>query len=287
MTHRTRRGLCAIVSTLAVLLLVLSVTALGVWVHERAELRRRVVDAIDAAAPPSVQMRQALAFLHANVPLERRDGYFLLPLFRFLKPTALEVLRDGGDCAYRARALIVILNQYDVRAFKLALYDETGRSVHAVVQVETERGPYVVDALFDFVYEANDGRPLPRAALAAPEVVRSAMTRAAAGGNTRALRYPVERYPYTDVRTVNWTKSATLRAAYRALVAIVGQERANHLPRPYLTEEPGLMVLAASGSGLVVCVVLLLRLRRAALAAAAGEGPARSGLVRSNGDGAR
>ena len=235
-----------VLATVAASMVLLCGVSWAVLLAEHRTLRQLTGGAIDAAAAPSVKMRQALDFLHREVPIEYHDSYFLLPIFRPLKPTALQVVRHGGDCAWRARAMIVILGLYDVQAGKLALHDADGKPVHAVARVETERGAYIVDVLHDFIYEDDEGAPIPLAALGDREVVRQATQRAARNGHELAAIYPVDLYVFDDVRTINWSKNRLTLGLRAALEVVLGRERVDRLPRTRLAAEPALAVMAVA-----------------------------------------
>jgi hypothetical protein len=228
------------------------------WQADAAEIRAIVGRAVADEASPSLKMRQALRFMVERVGYTPADDYFLLPVFRFLKPTALQIIRGtGGDCAYRARAFVVILHEKGVDATKLALYDARGEPVHAVVRVETENGPCIVDLLFDVIHEDEAGEPIPLARLSDPTVLGNSLRRAAEAGNARAGRYPIDKYGYHEVRTINWDKTGATRALFRAVAAVIGEERARALPRPHFSEEPAVMVAlggAALSAGCALCL---------------------------------
>ena len=236
----------------------LALVCFVLWRSDLSEIRERVGEAVDPAAAPSVRMQQSLAFLRDRVGYGRHDDYFLVPFLRFLKPTALQVLEHGGDCAYRGRALVVILGQLDVEAGKLALYDASGEAVHAVVRVHTEKGPYLIDPLFNIIHQDERGDPIPLARLEHdPAVLATSVARAAAGGNPRAARYPLDRYGFGDVRTINWNKSGLMRFLYGFVSGLIGKEQADTLPRPYMSEEPALMTMAFAGAGAATSLALL------------------------------
>ena len=247
MLHRLRLACLALAGAFVLLALMGTVHSC----RDRARVHELVDDAIAESAAPSVKMRAAVRYIEENVGFGYEDDYYLLPLFRPLRPTALQVLRSKGDCAYRARALIAVLDTYDVSASKLAVYDDRGESVHAVARVETERGEYIVDMLYNIIHEDDAGAPLPLDDLRDPAVLAGSIARAAKSGNERAAGYPLDEYPLTDTRSINWTRSGAWRAAYGALGAVLGKERVDALPRPYIAEDPPLMVAFASGCAAV------------------------------------
>ncbi|MCB0360635.1 MAG: hypothetical protein KDD44_13400, partial [Bdellovibrionales bacterium] len=134
------------------------------YYHYREEnrfLRRIVTSHIDRSASASEKMHQALGILRNQVREDPPAPDFLSPAFSFLRPSAKAVLEHGGDCAYRARAFIVLLDRAGVTAGKVALLNDRGEAVHAVALVDTERGQYVVDLLYNFVHEDEGGNPVP------------------------------------------------------------------------------------------------------------------------------
>jgi hypothetical protein len=251
----------------------LFLVALGLYDcrRDRKTIARMVHGRVRADAAPSEKMCDAAAYIRDEVADGRVDAYYRLPVFRALKPTALQVLRGGGDCAYRARALIVILDMFGVHAQKLALSDGEA-PVPAVAEVETERGVYVVDVLYGVIHEEENGDPIPLTRLADPDVLAASLARARAKGNTVVAAYD-ERYQFRDPRTFNWEKSRVTRWAYGVFVRLLGEDRATRLGRPPLFEEPALMVAcagaaAAAGAGIYLLAANWRRRRRRRAAAA-------------------
>jgi hypothetical protein len=249
-----RRSMWAL-TAIAALLMALTTTALVHSLQDRAEIRELVAKVLPQNAPPSVLMRDALRYIERNVPNVYPDEYYLLRAF---KPTALQVLHGGGDCAYRARALIVMLDLHGVEASKRAVYDASGRPVHAVVEVQTERGSYVVDPLYHIVHEYEDGGPIPRQALRGRATLAASIGHAVEQGNENASTYPIDRYALADTSTINWQKSWIWRATFTVLTTVLSKEDAREVPRPYLSEEPQLMVAFISFVGAVFAILLAL-----------------------------
>lgn len=225
------------------------------WRSDQASLKRLVQEVVTEGTSPSATMRAMIEYLEAEVGRDRGDAYFLVPALSFMRPTARQIIEGtGGDCAYRSRAYIVLLGLADVEASKLAVYDPSGDSVHAVVRVETERGPYIVDALFGIIHQHGSGEPISERDLADEEILLASVGRAVKSGNNRASRYPFDEYPLSDLRTLNWQKNAPLRASYKALALALGEERARRLPRPYISEEPALMLMLLASSLAAACL---------------------------------
>ncbi|MEM8883296.1 MAG: hypothetical protein AAGD14_04440 [Planctomycetota bacterium] len=249
------------------LLLLASATALllligyALWdrASERSELRTIFAD---AGGTPSERMRAAVKKIEADVDLALPDEYFLLPVFSRLRPTALQVYHGGGDCAYRARLLIVALDEFDVEASKIAVYTAEDEPIHAIAQVDTERGRYIVDMYFNVVHEDERGDPIPLSDLADPATLRASVQRAVDGGNELARKYPFEKYALGNTRTINWDESWPFRAVYWLGSRVVGEETMRSLPRPRAAEEPQVMVAYAAGGMLATCLLFAFWLRR-------------------------
>jgi hypothetical protein len=225
------------------------------WRVDQAVLKQLVQKTVPAGASPSTAMRILVDYIDTEVGRDTGDAYFLVPALSFMRPTARQIIEGtGGDCAYRARAYIVMLGLLDVEASKLAVYNESGESVHAIVRVETERGPFLVDSLFGLVHEDESGGPLPANELANLTVLAGSVNRASQQGNELASHYPLDQYPLNHLRTINWEKSALMRTIYRALAHTLGDEHTKQLPRPYLSEEPALMVMLLATFFAIACL---------------------------------
>lgn len=243
----------------------LDVAALRVYWSETAQIQALVGRLVASDTPPVVAMRKLTRFLVEDIPNERPDVYFLAPVFERLRPTAWQVVEHGGDCAYKARALIVMMRQLGVSASKVALYDRSGTPVHAAAVVDTDQGDYVVDLKYGIVYDDERGAPIALKDLATkPDVFYAALDREVAEGNALVAEYPRTRYVYSDVRTINWHESWPMATAYAVLVSAFGQDAINGLTRPYIAEEPAFLVLALSGGLKLVLVatVMVLSFRR-------------------------
>jgi hypothetical protein len=244
---RVYRWLLGIVVAAALLV---DAAAIVVALRETNEIAVIAASLSSPGQQPSEAMRRVAAYVAHEVPSKRVNAAFLLPVFEPLKPTALQVIRGGGDCAYKARAFIVLLHQMKIPASKLALYDPKGNPVHAAALVETERGDYVVDLLFGVVYERADGSPILLEELRTDrQVMYDALDRAVTAGNEKAERYPRERFVYDTARTINWHKNALTASIYNLGVSLFGADRMNNLRRPYFSEEPSQMVVLLCSGG--------------------------------------
>jgi hypothetical protein len=254
--QRWRRVYRALVAALAGCLVAINTAVLVVYVRESRDLEKIAASLVAPTDSALDKVRKVASFVTETVPTGRVDTYFLLPVFRPLKPTALQVIRGGGDCAYKARAYIVLMKHLGMQASKIALHDAHGRPVHAVAVTETPQGPVVVDLLYGIVYTDQAGLPIPLEELEADASrMNEVLDREIARGNLRAGRYPRHRYDYHDVRTINWDKSwATSRL--RALLGhMFGMANVDELRRPRWSEEPAHIVALASGV-LVVAAAL-------------------------------
>jgi hypothetical protein len=272
-----RRAAVATLSSVIALCGATSAVSLVVWQRDLAEVRRIVGTRIDENAPQEEIILAAREFMRDEVGYGRHDAYFLLPIFRFMRPTARQVIRDGGDCAYRTRAFIVILRQYGIKASKLALYDDAGRSVHAVAEVHTDDGIEYHDLLFNIFHQDAQGRALSLEQLADRDVLRGSVERAIAEGNARAKIYPIDEYDFESPRSINWTKSPALALTYRVIAAAIGEERASRIPRPHISEEPASMVaILCLGTG-SACLIVIWGIERKGARSRAPEKSAHAG----------
>lgn len=251
---------CRFLWTIIALIGILEVVCLIKWRQDLNAIEQCVNKYVTASELPSETMRQVLHFIRKQVPEGNSTRYFLIPLFRFMRPTALQVIEDGGDCAYRARALIVILSRFDIKATKMALYNSKGDPVHAVVKVDTERGPYIIDVLFNIIHQWKDGSPIPLDRLQHDKILAESVEM----NNPKDLKwkYPIREYMYKDVRTINWQKNRVSRAIYRTLESLIGKSHADNIPRTMLAEEPALMVIAVCTIFQFVILLAIMYLRK-------------------------
>lgn len=80
-------------------------------------------------------------------------------------------------------------------------------------------------------------------------------------GAGRLEFYPTTDYIYANARTINWTKTATMRDTFSVLHRMMG-ERADALHRPGFVEEPALMVIYGLAVLEVFLILLWLVMRR-------------------------
>lgn len=245
-----------------ILLAVLDIAALTVYIRDTRELAAIAERVTTGAITTSEKMRKLADYVSHEVRPGRPDKYLLLPLFRPLRPTAMQVIQHGGDCSYKARAFIVLARRLGIAAHKVALHDSKGEPVHAVAVVETERGEYVVDLLYGIVYDNPDGSPIPLSELQRdPDLLANVIGERVENGQLRKGQYPLEKYVYSDVKSYNWKQNAFASACYRGLTPLVGAERLDRLPRPYFESEPALLVMIGSGIATLVLLSPLAALR--------------------------
>jgi hypothetical protein len=261
-------------SWLAVAMLsAMSVVSYILWQRELRAIRAIVTTRIDGNASPNEIVQGAREFLKYDVGYGSEPDYFMLPMFRFMRPTALQIIRGGGACAHRTRLFIVILRQFGIESSKRPIYNREGRPVHVVAEVQTEPGPLYVDLLYNIAHIRDDGTPLTLEALAHEDTLRASIESWIAKGSEQAKLYKFDEYQFTDVRTINWEKNAPLRLTYQLLVLVLGERRAKAIPRPYLSEEPALMVIVLCTGTLLVLLLLIWVVSRSGKAATAYATP--------------
>jgi hypothetical protein len=207
---------------------------------------------------PSEQAKEIVLSLK-DKPDNGNDTYFLIPVFRFLRPMASQVIDKGGDCADRSRLVITLLRLRGIHATKWALYNNNGESKHAVVEADVESGKMVVDPLFGIWFPKPQGgyfgiRELRQDPNILPERLKKLRAEEIEPGAGRLEFYPTGEYIYTNAQTFNWTKTAILRSIFSLLHWVLG-ERAYVLPRPAFAEEPPLLVIYGL-AGLEVFLIL-------------------------------
>jgi len=276
--HWYRTGLIVFLTGLVIL----DAAALLVFVRDTRELAAIAERVTTGAATPSEKMRKLADYVAHEVRHGRPDKYLLLPIFKPLRPTAMQVIQHGGDCSYKARAFIVLARRLGISAHKVALHDPKGEPVHAVAVVDTERGQYVADLLYGIIYDNADGTPIPLGELQKdPGQVARVIEERVRQGQLREGQYPIEKYVYSDVKSYNWKQNALASACYRGLTPLVGSETLDRLPRPYFESEPALLVLVGSGLGALLLLSPLAAMRyvdhrRAVRARAAAQKPVAS-----------
>jgi hypothetical protein len=245
----------------------LQVVAMASYLGEQRTLESYLNRVTQASQAPSEQAKEIVLSLK-DKPDEGNDSYFLLPIFRPLRPTAAQVIENGGDCADRSRLVITLLNLRGIHATKWALYNANGESKHAVVEADVESGKMVLDPLFGIWFPKQDGgyfgiRELRQDPNILLERLKELRAEKVSPGADRLELYPTNDYIYANARTINWTKTATMRDTFSILHRMLG-DRAYALPRPGFVEEPALMVIYGLGVLEVFLILLWLVMRRLA-----------------------
>src|SRR6267378_1647486 len=233
-------------TTILILLLGLQSLSLAYYLREQRALAAYVGKVADPGLPRSEQVK-AIVLSLKDKSGDGNEGYFLLPVFRFLRPTPWQVIENGGDCGDRSRLVIELLRLRGIHASKWALYNAQGESKHAVVQADVESGDMVVDPLFGIWFPKSQGgyygirelRQDPGILIRRLEELRAKGLRP---GAARLEFYEINDYIYGNARTINWNKSFIMKSVYWALHGLLGV-RADQIGRPAFVEEPPLMVI--------------------------------------------
>lgn len=231
---------------LLVMCVLLQATALVKYLEDQAYLRGLMSQIASPSLPPS-QQAEAISRYLAYKPDESLDSYFLLPIFRPLRPSAREVADQGGDCADRSRLMVVVLELRNIQATKWALYTPSGEPKHAVVELRSEAGKMVIDPLYDMWFPKPTGGfydidDLRRDSSILRDRVLALRAESATRITPRIDWYPLDRYIYKNARSINWDKSIVMRGAYRVLHALLGH-RIDDVWRPEFTSQPALMII--------------------------------------------
>jgi hypothetical protein len=235
-----------ILPTCFVTLLLVQLVALRQHIDDQHYLHALVDRIVSADKAPSEQVLAILEYLR-HVPAIENSSYFLLPIFRWLRPPARSVAEEGGDCSDRARLVINLLYLRDIHATKWALYSADNLPQHAAVEVEVETGKMVIDALFGIYFPRPHGGYygiqdlMENSGILDRRIadLRKMNVRLGAG---KLQYYPLDKYRYEFSRTINWNKSIVTERLYKILRIIVGN-RVDNLTRPYFFEVPALMVI--------------------------------------------
>jgi hypothetical protein len=236
--------------SLLCVLVVAQVFVFTLYLRDQRFLGRKMDSIASSGLPPSEQALRVLAYLREK-PVITNDSYFLLPVFGFMRATSRQVDEQGGDCADRARLLVTLLDLHGINSSKWALYSPRIVPRHAVVQVETEKGPMVVDGLYGLYYPRpiggyygiEDLRHLPGLV---PERIHKLEALHEEPGGMKLEQYPLDTYIYAHARSINWDKAGATLALYRILRSITGS-RVDEIVRPKWVEQPAVMVAIVLG----------------------------------------
>ena len=140
------------------------------------------------------------------------------------------------------------------------------RPEHAAVEVEVENGKMVVDALFGLWFPRSEGgyygiQDLKQNPKILEKRVNYFRSRNEQPGGASIHFYPLDRYTYTNARTINWDKSSGMKLLYNILKGTMG-EKVNQIQRPELVEEPALMILygtIALEAGIFLMLMVVVR----------------------------
>ena len=263
---------------LVIVLLLVGVqgVALAVYWRDRRNLEALFDRIASPSLPPSEQAKLIANYLEMK-SADTNNSYFLLPLLRFLRATAWQAAKEGGDCADRSRLMVALLQLRGIQASKWALYAPNGSPVHAVIELESEQGKMVVDPLFDMWFPRPGGGYYAIQDLEQnPEILRQRVLGLRASGEEpigwAVNGYPLNRYVYDRVRTINWDKSTHMRVIYRVFYRFMG-EGADRISRPFFVEWPSLMSVFGIGGLEALLLLVWLSLRWRARRRRATEGP--------------
>jgi hypothetical protein len=236
---------CACVFLLGSLITV-QLAGISLYFSDRQYLTTLFDRIASAKLPSSEQAKNIVRFLR-DKPISTNEAYFILPIFSMLRPTARQVASWGGDCADRSRLLVRLFQLRGIRASKWVLYSGTSRPEHAVVEIEAEHGKMVVDPLFGLWFPRRPGeyygiKDLRKNPNILRDRVQYLLLSGEQPGAARLERYPLDRYVYDNVRTINWDKSVVLRRLYEVLRSVVGR-RVDEIRRPEFVEDPASMVV--------------------------------------------
>jgi hypothetical protein len=254
----------------------LQLVSLAYYFSEQRTLEAYLNRVTQASQAPSEQTKEIVLSLKDKLD-NGNDSYFLIPVFRFLRPMASQVIEKGGDCADRSRLVITLLRLRGIHATKWALYNSNGESKHAVLEADVESGKMVVDPLFGIWFPKPQGgyfgiRELRQDSSILPERLKELRAEKVELGAGRLEFYPEGEYIYTNARTINWTKAAILRSTFSLLHWMLG-EHAYWLQRPGFVEEPPLMVIYGLAGLEVFLMLAWIVMRRLAKRPAEGTFP--------------
>lgn len=231
--------------------------------REQFALRRFTMHLVDPTAPREVQIQRLTHWVHESALTPRNPGYFLLPS---LRATPAQILRDGGDCADRARLLVAMLAAMRIPATSVMLFDvNTHRPCHTVVEAEYARGRrMVVDPTFGLCFPAGDGGFLSLTDLRTyPESADLEILRrqSLSPWPSRICFYRRDMFTYAGASSIHWNGNSVARLLHAMLHPLLG-EKIYHLRRTAWLERPA-MTCAAILAALSMVTWGLLALFRA------------------------
>lgn len=203
---------------------------------------------INSSDTQNTKVIKLLEYVREKIPSKKNDRYFLLPIFKFMRPTPRQVIEFGGYCANKSRLLITLLQLNGISASKIALYDDAGVSQHAVVEVEINKGEkMVVDPTYGLYFPKGGNTYYNLDDLRKDEKILVQRIKELVMDNLKndhipdLSKYPLNQYVYRHPRTINWEKSIFMKCTYTLLSLMLG-ERINYIKRPTFVERPVLMI---------------------------------------------
>jgi hypothetical protein len=187
------------------------------------------------------------------------------PLIGLVKKSSLQVMFEGGECGNLARLTVNMLNEINVKAHRVHLYNEescleylkNGRQcndiyVHAVVEFEYDGKKRVADPTINVIYPYGIAELRKRPYLIKPYIPSS---------------YDYELYSYRDPRGIRWSIFGGEKGGkfiYNTLVRWLGKEKTDNINYPILFERPSLLfsVLLFGVSTLYILVIFLIHFIR-------------------------
>ena len=236
------------------------------YLNEERYLSSLIDSIAPRSLPPSVQAMKVVESLK-TLPVIENSSYFLFPIFSVLRPMPQQILEQGGDCGDRSRLVIRMLHLRGIQASKWAIYTKEMKSVHAVVELESETGKMVADPLFGLWFPRSDRgyygiRELRQSPNILSDRIQSLVVQGKRPGASDLRKYPLDDYSYEYAKTINWDKWVGMWALYKALSIIMGPSIDN-LQRPAFVEAPQLMVVimaAVLQGGLIITYFAFVRL---------------------------
>ncbi len=154
-----------------------------------------------------------------------RFYYWINPMH----PGPSDVLRWGSDyrggCGSHTRVVVSMLQASGIQCRPLFLLDESGKSIHTVVQADIDGRWAIADALFGVVFRRDDGTLATAEDLAADSALYH---RQVAWGRG----YPTD-YTYERRSIMNWGKVPVVLPALKGMLeGVFGAHRIDDYARP-------------------------------------------------------
>lgn len=190
------------------------------------------------------------------------------PLIGILKKSSLQVIFEGGECGNLARLTVNLLNEINVRANRVHLYNEeacheyikSGKQcndiyVHAIIEFEHNGKRKVADPTINVIYPYSIDELRKK-----PDLMRSFIP----------PTYDYHLYNYKDPRGIRWSIFGGVESGkfiYKSLVKLFGKEKVDRMTYPMLFERPSLLfssLLFSIGTLylLIILIYHLIKVRR-------------------------